>query len=319
MSTATRVPETSAMSGGELSADDAWTTLRRYRTGRLVKDSFIRFRYGDGFTHARALALQLCLAIIPLVIALVGLAGTVHQAKLGRVLVATLQHLTPGQGKGPINEALERAAAGGTLALTFGLIAALVSLTTAMGQVERGANRIYGIERDRPSKEKYTRAALLAVTAGLAALLGFVIIVGGGAVADAARQVYGTSTGTHAVWAALRWPLGILLALASITALLRYAPRRRQPGFSWLAVGAAVGLLLWLAFSLLLGLYLASSGSSGSIYGPLTGVFALLVWANLTSVAVFLGIAFAPSWRRCGPASRARRTSTRSLLSTAPR
>jgi uncharacterized BrkB/YihY/UPF0761 family membrane protein len=30
----------------------------------------------------------------------------------------------------------------------------------------------------------------------------------------------------------------------------------------------------------------------GSTYGPLTGIIALLIWAQLTSIALFLGIAF---------------------------
>jgi uncharacterized BrkB/YihY/UPF0761 family membrane protein len=43
----------------------------------------------------------------------------------------------------------------------------------------------------------------------------------------------------------------------------------------------------------LLALYVVKSGSFGSTYGPLTGIFALLLWANLSSVALFLGVAFA--------------------------
>ncbi|OSZ56958.1 hypothetical protein OQI_30065, partial [Streptomyces pharetrae CZA14] len=35
------------------------------------------------------------------------------------------------------------------------------------------------------------------------------------------------------------------------------------------------------------------SGSFGAVYGPLTAFVALLLWANLTGVALFLGIAFA--------------------------
>jgi len=35
------------------------------------------------------------------------------------------------------------------------------------------------------------------------------------------------------------------------------------------------------------------SGSFGNTYGPLTGIFALLLLANLSSVALLLGIAFA--------------------------
>lgn len=293
MSTATRVPQTRAMDGAELSADDAWTTLRRYGGWQLVRDSFIRFRYGDGFTNARALALQLCLAIIPLVVALVGLAGAAHRTRAAQVLVRTLQGLVPGRGADSLDAALRANGAGSTLALVLGLAAAVVSLTTAMGQVERGANRIYGVERDRPSAAKYGVALANALTAGISSLLGFVIIVAGGVAVDAAAKVYGWSSDTRAVWGALRWPAGTLLALLSITALLRYAPRRRQPGHSWLAVGAAITLALWLCFSVLLALYVTRSTSFGSTYGPLTGIFALLLWANLTSVAFFLGTAFA--------------------------
>jgi YihY family inner membrane protein len=297
MSTATRVPETRTMRGEELSADDAWTTLRRYGGWRLVRDSFLRFRYGDGFTSARALGLQLCLAIIPMVIALVGLAATVHQANAAKVLVLTLQRLVPGKGADSLDETLragvQPGGTGGRLALVLGLVAALVALTTAMGQIERGTNRIYGIERDRPTPRKYAVAFGNAITAGISALLGFVILVAGGAAVESAARVYGWSDGTQQVWGVLRWPLGVLLAMVSITALLRHAPRRCQPGYSWLAVGAAVGLALWVAFSLLLALYAARSTSFGSTYGPMTGVFALLLWSNLTSIALFLGAAFA--------------------------
>jgi hypothetical protein len=99
MSTATRVPETMVMPGDELSAEDAWTTLRRYHSWPLVRDSFMRFRYGDGFTNARALALQLCLAVIPLTIAVVGLAATLHQTKVAQVVTLTLEHFTPGRAR----------------------------------------------------------------------------------------------------------------------------------------------------------------------------------------------------------------------------
>jgi uncharacterized BrkB/YihY/UPF0761 family membrane protein len=47
-------------------------------------------------------------------------------------------------------------------------------------------------------------------------------------------------------------------------------------------------------FTGLLALYLgASSGTFGQTYGPLTGMIAILVWAFLTALALYLGIAFA--------------------------
>ena len=48
--------------------------------------------------------------------------------------------------------------------------ARLITGSTLFGQLERGLNRIYGVEQDRPSVQKYGLALLLTVTAG--ALLG---------------------------------------------------------------------------------------------------------------------------------------------------
>ncbi len=58
-------------------------------------------------------------------------------------------------------------------------------------------------------------------------------------------------------------------------------------------MGSGVSLALWLLLTGLLALYVVKGGSFGTTYGPLTGIFALLLWANLSSVALFLGVAFA--------------------------
>ena len=297
MSTATRVPETITISGDELSADDAVTTLRRYGRWKLVKNSFIRFRYADGFTNARALALQFCLSFIPLIIAVVGLSSALHHEKFGRVVTQTLTRVLPGDDSDMMQEAAQHSrdqgATGGQLALWLGLLVAIIALTTAMGQIERGANRIYGIERDRPAVRKYGRALLMALTAGLLSLLGFLVIIAGDAVGESLAAVYGWSDTSETLWRFGRWPVGVILAWASFTVVLERAPRRRQPGYSWLAFGSGVSLALWLLVTGLLALYVAKGASFGTTYGPLTGIFALLLWANLSSVALFLGVAFA--------------------------
>jgi YihY family inner membrane protein len=296
MSSVTRVPQTTTMAAGDLSADDARATLRRHGTWQLAKDSFVRFRYGDGFSHSRAFALQLTLSIVPLGIAAVGLATTVHADRISRVLRETLLRLTPGNTDQVVRQTLEKsqhsAGNGDSLALWIGLGVALIALTTAMGQVERGANRIYGVRRDRPALRKYARALANALTAGLFSLVGFVIVVAGGKLGHALASVYDWSDLALNAWLLLRFPIGILLALASFTLLIERAPRRRQPGWSWISIGAGVSLALWALFTGLLALYVQTSGSFGSTYGPLTGVMALLLWANLTSIAIFLGIAF---------------------------
>lgn len=68
-----KVSEASATPGEDLTADDAWRAVHAARWS--FWEAFARFRYGNGVSHSPALALQLSLALIPLVIATVGLGG----------------------------------------------------------------------------------------------------------------------------------------------------------------------------------------------------------------------------------------------------
>ncbi|MEV7331521.1 YihY/virulence factor BrkB family protein [Micromonospora sp. NPDC093244] len=296
MSSTRIVPETRLMADAELSADDAWRTLRRQGGWHLLRDAFIRFRYGDGFSHSRAFALQLCLAVVPFLIALTGLVSELGVREGGQVVADTVLALTPGQSEQVVGELLgegERVEDAGELALTLGLLTGLIALTTTMAQIERGANRIYGVERDRPALGKYLRAAVLAVTAGLPALAGFLILVGGGAMGDSVREHYEWGDVAQGIWDAVRFPLSLGLTVLAVAVLFRHAPRRRQPGLSWLLFGAGIATALWWMASLLLAAYVRFSDGFGQTYGALTGMMALLLWANLTGIALFGGLAFA--------------------------
>jgi YihY family inner membrane protein len=296
MSSTEPVPETRMMPGDELSADDAFLALRHYGRWPLLRDAFVRFRYGDGFSHSRALALQLCLAIVPFLIALSGLATDLGVDEGGRVVADTVIALTPGASEPLVRDLLnddDRTEDAGELALVLGLLTGLVALTTAMAQIERGANRIYGVERDRSALAKYARAAVLAVVAGLPALLGFLLLVGGRVAGDSVARDAGWGATPRLVWDIVRWPLSLALIVVAVGVLFRHSPRRRQPALSWLLFGAAVATILWWLASLLLAGYIRVSDSFGATYGALTAIMALLVWANLTGIAFFLGLAFA--------------------------
>ena len=286
MSTATSVPETYQLEG-----DDALETLRRTGWARLAKDAFMRFRFADGTSHSRALAFQVTLTLLPGMIAAMGLATTLRAGQVSNLIKRTTERLAPGPAGDIFLTALRHgqkaSAGGGKVALVLGLIAALVAGTFAMAQVERGANRIYGIERDRPAKDRYLTAFRLAVSAGLLIVIAFVILIGGSDLSSA----FGLSGPIRFVWRLLQWPLSIAFVVAAFALLFQRAPRRRQPAASWLAVGSAMSVLLWFLFTFLLGVYLSSSKAFGETYGPLIGVIGMLLWTLLTSLAIFLGLA----------------------------
>ena len=289
MTTASAVPPTR----GELEGDEALETLRRTGRRRLLMDAVTRFRAADGFSHSRALAFQVTLTLLPALIAVVGFAAALGQDEFTRLVRDTIRDVTPGAPGDILTDALrhgsESGHESGETALAAGGIAAVLAGMSAMGQVERGANRIYGVERDRPFLRKYLTALLLALTAGVSALLSLVVLMGGAAIRDALDL----GETFDAVWHIARWPLGVALAVASVALLFAYAPRRRQPEPSWLAFGAGVSVLLFLLFMAVLAVYMDATDSFGATYGPIAGTIGVLLWTFLTAIALFLGLAFA--------------------------
>lgn len=291
MTTASTVPVTREE---ELEGDEALETLRRTGRLQLALDAVARFRAADGFSHSRALAFQATLTLLPSLIAIVGLAGALEIESFSRVVRDTIESFAPGAVGDILTEALRQGTSAasedsGETALAGGALAAAIAGTTAMAQVERGANRIYGTEKDRPFLRKYANAALLALTAGTLAVLSLVVLVGGAAVRDSVA--WGDTV--DAVWDVIRWPLGVVLAVGAIALLFEHAPRRRQPEPSWLAFGAEVATVLWLVFMGALVLYVDAAGNFGATYGPIAGTIGVLLWTFLSSVALFLGLAFA--------------------------
>lgn len=285
MSHAAEVPETYGLTG-----DDAVTTIRRVRWPRLLQSAFGRLRSADGFSHARALAFALALLLVEGLIALLGLAVALGSSGFSRTVTDVLETAVPGPAGQLLTSAARQAQEAGSshqyTALVIGLIASLITGTTALGQFERACNRIYGVEHDRPSLQKYGRGAALACTVGVIASLGVTILVLGRPFAETIEDSW-----AGGLWVVLRWPIAVILLVLATTALLRWSPNRHQPGYTWLVYGAGLSVLLTVAASIALSLFFRWSTTFGDTYGPLAGMVGLLLWCYSVAAAGLFGIA----------------------------
>jgi uncharacterized BrkB/YihY/UPF0761 family membrane protein len=286
MSTATCVRETRDLTG-----DDAWRTLAATGRLRLVRDAIVRLRAADGFSHSRSLAFATSLVFVQGLITLVGLAVAFGQAGFSRTILGAIEKAVPGPAGDLLTRAFAQALKVGLehrfLPLAFGLVGTLVTATTATGQLIRGINRLYGIEKDGTFIGKYSRAFLLAILV-LAAL------IGSGVVLTAGRDLAtNSSDGTDLAWRLVRWPVALAIAAAAFGGILRWAPRRLQPNWSWLVFGGAIGVAGWSLVTVAFSVVFRASSSFGQVYGPLAGVVALQLWTFFSAVAVFFGVAVA--------------------------
>jgi YihY family inner membrane protein len=284
MSTASHVKET-----WQLTGDDARETL--LSTGRvaLLKDAVVRLRAADGTSNARGLAFAASLVLVQGLVVVVGLAVATGSAGFRQLLLDTIQASAPGPTSDLLTNAVEQATRVGRqhryLPLTIGLIGVLITATVAMGQLERAMNRIYGVEKDRPFADKYKLALVLALSAGVVIGAAFVLLAFGRGVVDEGSA--------RSIWMVLRWPIGIGLLGAGLAVLFRWAPRRRQPAWTWLAFGAGVSVVGWTLVTVVLAVVFNVSKTFGETYGSLAGLVALQLWTFFSALAILYGVAVA--------------------------
>ena len=284
MSTARLVPEIDHVPGpGPL---DVW---RSAPPRALVTSTLRRIRAADGLSHTRATAFQTVLAAVPGAIAFVGLASVLAWESMRRSVERATEAIAPGVTSEVFQEAFDQGTDGSGAAwgaVGVGMVAWAMSGTTAFGQVERTANRIYGVETDRPALRKYGLAFLLWAATAIATMA--VLLVAG-----ALDEWEGSNGGLPARAVRLAaWPLGSLCLVGGFVLVFSVAPRRRQPPFRWLIAGASVSTVAVVIVSVALSVYLDASGSFGDTYGPLAGLLGVLLWAYGMAAAVYLGVAF---------------------------
>jgi YihY family inner membrane protein len=280
------VPETFGLDG-----DVAGETLADVGKKKLLKDAFVRLRAADETSHARSLAFMVSLCLVQGLILLLSVAASLGSVGLTTAVANNISGAVPGPAGSLLTEAVEQARKlherHQFVPLLMAAVALVVTATLAMGQVERGLNRVYGVEHDRPAAAKYKRALYLALTAGPLFAVALLFI---GFAPDPDAQTTGT-LGT--VWIYGRWLVALALLVAALALLLRFCPNRHQPGRAWLAFGALTGVVLWVAATVLLALGFRLASTFPQTYGSLAGVVALLVWGYLSALAIFYGVAVA--------------------------
>jgi membrane protein len=259
----------------------------------IVKRTLRAF-FDDQMTHhAGALTYYALMSLFPallLALSLLGLVGQYPQTY--DAILGYLRDVVPSWLLEPLDSSLRTGLqAKGTAATSVAISAALAfyGTTGVLEAARRALNVVFEVARGRSFLRR--KAVDVGSTAVLMTLILASIVlafVGGGLAEDMLSSV-GLGEGVARVWNLARWPAAVLVAMLVFSYIYYVTPDVEHRAFHWITPGAAAAVLLWLAASFGLSVYLSRVADVASIYGAFAGPIVLVGWLWLTNVALLFG------------------------------
>jgi membrane protein len=261
---------------------------------RITKRTLKAF-WDDQMTHhAAALTYYVLMSLFPTALLAVSLLGLLGQyPETYDAIVGYLRDVAPPSVVDPVDRSLERAFdSKGTAATAFAVSVplALYGTTGALEAARRALNVVFELDGDgrgfvrRKSIDVASTFVLMALV-----LASVVMVFVGGRFAKDLLGFVGLGDTAADIWAVARWPGAVAAAMLAFAFVYYVTPDVSQRAFHWLTPGAAVAVLLWLAGTLGMSIYVSSVADVGAIYGAFAGAILLVAWLWFTNVALLFG------------------------------
>jgi membrane protein len=241
------------------------------------------------FNLAAQLGFYFFLGVFPALMVLVSLISLLPLQNVLPPLLDLLGEFAPTEVVELLSQRLQETNRGGRGGiLTFGILVAFWSSSTALVAVITTLNRAYNLEESRPFWKQRLVALLLTLGTAFFIVTSLLVIVLGPMVAGILTDWVGLGEVWATAWTIVRWPLAIALVILGVDLIYYFAPNAEQE-WVWITPGAVVATLLWIAGSAGFNYYMGRFGDFDATYGALGGVVVLLMWFYLTGLAVLIG------------------------------
>jgi membrane protein len=253
----------------------------------VAKRTWAEILEDDVFGRAAQLAYYFFLALFPFLICVIASLSVFGTADRGRALLFQFfANALPPSAFDLINRTFDEIIhASGPLKMSLGMVASLWSASMGMTAVMDTLNAAYRAKETRSLLKQYAVAMGLTVGIGLLTIISVAIVVVGNAILKALAP----GNLVAMAWKIAEWPLVLALILLAFAITYYFAPAVTIRKWHWITPGAIMGMLLWLAASFGLRIYLHFFNTYNAAYGSLGAVIVLLLWLYLSGIAVLAG------------------------------
>lgn len=266
--------------------------LSGFSLKEVAKRTWAEMCQDDVFGRAAQLSYYFFLALFPFLICVIASLSIFGFADRGRMLLFRfLAGALPNSAFILINDTTNLIIhASGPLKMSFGIVASIWSASMGMSAVMDTLNAAYNVKETRSRFKQYVvaTALTLAITVLLVAIL--VLVVFGDTILGALSHGYIGKIFAQ-TWTIAQWPLALILILLVFALIYYFAPNLRHREWHWATPGSVMGVIVWMAVSIALRIYLHFFNTYTATYGFLGGVIVLLLWFYLSGIAVLSGAA----------------------------
>ncbi|MDJ0617880.1 MAG: YihY/virulence factor BrkB family protein [Calothrix sp. MO_192.B10] len=243
---------------------------------------------------AAEMAYNNLLALFPAIFAILTAIGSLNisEEKVG-FLTQQMSLIVPSEAWGLIRSFTDNVIlpeGQGLFSVSFAIALWIASgaLSTAMGAMDY----IYQIppERQRPFwKAKLISLGLTIGSISLVLMASFIVFISDFIFNLILKNLNLFQSELLYVWGLLRWPAVLTILCCAFGFVYRYGPSQWKRG-NPLIPGAVFAALLWAIISSLFRIYVENIANFNLTYGTLSTGVVLLLWLNLTSLAILIGV-----------------------------
>lgn len=254
----------------------------------VLRKAIKEFFDDDMTTYAAALAYQVLFSIFPFIIFLIALLGFLHLSMFFDWLRQQLGTILPQQAMDQLNQVIDQLQQPQGGLLSFGMVVALWSASSAVRATMHALNTAYGVKEGRPAWKLYSLSIIY--TIGIAAMLilaAALLVVGPGAIDWLAQQV-GLERYFVILWAWLRLPVALLLLTLAVAVIYYVAPDVEQE-FRFITPGAVLSVLVWVAGTIAFDYYVRNFANYNATYGSVGAIIVLLSYFYISAAVLLFG------------------------------
>lgn len=227
------------------------------------------------------------LAFFPLVAALVAIAGLTLERAQVATIVNELAAYMPSDMVNLVSTQLQNATAHSQANIFIMIFAFAISIFGVSGAVDSVVQAIATIH-DTKKPRSFIRQKGISILLTVGMIVGMAIVLPLLFVGPSVMMARGVPTDVIAVFSVVRWIALVVIATIALGAVYHFAlPAGRK--WRWLSWGSVIATVLWIIVSAVFSFYLESFANFSSSYSLFAGVIALMIWLDLSALAVLIG------------------------------